>query len=259
MLLFKIILAPLLIGLVTLAGRRWGPGISGWLLGIPVNSGPILLFLALEQGEDFASHAALGALLGILSWGTFNLVYAWCCLRLRWWWSTAVAWTACWAVMFAMTYVRIGVLWAFVMVCALTAVSTCFFPDPPVHTEAVVHSPYDLWLRMATAALFIFTLTAIARLVGPRASGVLSAFPAFTTILAVFNHRLHPAAAIRVLKGVSTGLYTAASFFLVVAVALKPLGIIFAFSLATVIALLLQGASLLLVRSHALTFSAKRS
>src|SRR5262245_53761748 len=76
LLLFKIILAPILIGLVTLAGRRWGPGVSGWLLGLPLNSAPILFFMLLEQGPQFTSRAALGSLLGIIAWAGFSLVYA---------------------------------------------------------------------------------------------------------------------------------------------------------------------------------------
>jgi len=247
-LLLKIILAPVLIGLVSLAGRRWGPGISGWLLGIPVNTGPILLFFALEQGPEFAARAALGAVLGILAWAAFTLVYAWCCLRLRWWWCTIIGWIACCAVAWGLAYLRISILWAFVLVCAILAVLLRLFPQAPSQTAAVVHSRYDLWLRMGTATAIIFILTAIARALGPRASGILSAFPAFTTILAVFNHRLHPSAAIRVLKGVSAGLYTATTFFLVVAITIARLGTAAAFLLATLAAVLVQAVSLVFVR-----------
>ncbi|HKD45027.1 MAG TPA: hypothetical protein VKD24_05170, partial [Candidatus Angelobacter sp.] len=94
MLLFKIILAPVLIALVSLAGRRWGPSVSGWLLGLPLNSGPILLFLLLEQGARFASDAARASLLGTLAWAAFCVVYALCSMRTSWWWSTLAVWIA---------------------------------------------------------------------------------------------------------------------------------------------------------------------
>ena len=55
----KALLAPLLILLATLAGRRWGPGVGGWLAGLPLTSGPVSLILALEQGPEFAARAAL--------------------------------------------------------------------------------------------------------------------------------------------------------------------------------------------------------
>lgn len=249
MILFlKIILAPVLIGLVSLAGRRWGPGISGWLLGIPVNSGPLLLFFALEQGSGFAVHAALGTLLGIIAWAGFSVVYSWCCLRLSWWWCTAIGWTAFSLISWGLAQLGIGVVWAFVLVCATLAAMSLIFPKPPEQMAAVVHSRYELWMRMITATAFILALTAAAQALGPRASGLLSAFPAFTTILAVFNQRLDPSAAIKVLKGVNTGLFTAATFFLVLAIALSRLGIAAAFVLATLAALLMQAGSLVFVR-----------
>ena len=50
-------LTPLLIGTASLAGRRWGHAISGWLVGIPFTSGPITLFLYLDHGATFATIA----------------------------------------------------------------------------------------------------------------------------------------------------------------------------------------------------------
>jgi len=41
MLAFKLLLTPALLGLVSLAGRRWGPAVSGWLVGLPLTSGPV--------------------------------------------------------------------------------------------------------------------------------------------------------------------------------------------------------------------------
>ena len=63
MLLLKLILTPLLLGGVTLAGRKFGPTVSGWLVGLPLTSGPVSFFLALEQGTKFAAHAAQGTLM----------------------------------------------------------------------------------------------------------------------------------------------------------------------------------------------------
>ena len=45
MLLFKLLLTPVIIGLVSLAGRRWGPAVSGWLVGLPLTSAPVVLFM----------------------------------------------------------------------------------------------------------------------------------------------------------------------------------------------------------------------
>jgi len=53
----KLVLTPALIAVATLVGRRFGPSISGWLVGLPFTSGPVSLFLALEQGTTFAAAA----------------------------------------------------------------------------------------------------------------------------------------------------------------------------------------------------------
>ena len=45
--ILKLILVPALIAGVTLAGRRWGPAVAGWLSAFPVVAGPILLVMAL--------------------------------------------------------------------------------------------------------------------------------------------------------------------------------------------------------------------
>src|SRR5437660_633846 len=62
LLLAKLVLTPLLIAAVTLAGRRWGPGVGGWLAGLPLTSGPVSVFLLT------ATAAALGPTVsGVLS------------------------------------------------------------------------------------------------------------------------------------------------------------------------------------------------
>ncbi|HKE31863.1 MAG TPA: hypothetical protein VKD65_09075 [Candidatus Angelobacter sp.] len=249
MLLFKIFLAPVLIALISLAGRKWGPGVSGWLLGIPFNSGPILFFISLEQGPQFASHTALGSLLGILAWVTFNLVYSYCCPKLRWWHSTIIGWIAYFAVAATLLPVKLSLVWSFLVVVVTLALVLWAFPKAQ-SVSPTGRGQYDLILRMVTACGMVVSLTSFARLLGPMASGLLSAFPAYTTILAVFAHRQSAAAAVTVLKGVTAGLYTAAVFYLILAPALLHLHIAAAFGLAIAGGLVIQAASLFYVRRN---------
>src|SRR5258708_20026413 len=72
---FKLVLTPLLIATASLAGRRWGHAISGWLVGIPFTSGPITLFLFLDHGPAFAANAALGSMLGIFATIAWAIAY----------------------------------------------------------------------------------------------------------------------------------------------------------------------------------------
>jgi len=247
-LLFKIILAPVLIALVSLAGRRWGPGVSGWLLGLPLNSGPILLFLLLEQGARFASDAARASLLGILAWAAFCVVYALCSMRTSWWWSTLAGWIAYSVVAAALLPLHLSLAWVFLLVTATLTALVLTFPKPQQLDSPSAQLKPDLWLRMATASVMVVTLTGVARILGPAPSGILSAFPAYTTILAVFSHRHGAAYTVEVLKGVTAGLFTAATFLLALSFFLTRLGGALSFAVASAAALAVQAVSFLYVR-----------
>jgi hypothetical protein len=247
-LLFKIILAPVLIALVSLAGRKWGPSIGGWLLGLPLNSGPILFFLLLEQGPRFAADAARASLLGILAWAAFCVTYAFCCVKTSWPWSTLIGWAAYVGVALLLLPVRLQAPWVFVLVTLALIAMLLLFPKAPQTVSPSDPPKPDLWLRMATASIMVVTLTGVAKTLGPTRSGILSAFPAYNTILDVFSHRHGPASAVQTLKGVTVGLYTAAVFLLVLALSLTRLGGALSFALASGAGLVVQMGSLLYVR-----------
>src|ERR1051326_2747331 len=83
-LILKFILTPTLIGLASLAGRRWGPAVSGWLVGLPLTSGPVVFFLALNHGVTFAAAASIGILTGTVSQAPFCLTDGWLARRAGW-------------------------------------------------------------------------------------------------------------------------------------------------------------------------------
>jgi hypothetical protein len=63
----KVVVTPLLIGGASLAGRRWGHQLGGWLVALPLTSGPVAFLLATDHGADFAATAAVGMLAGTIS------------------------------------------------------------------------------------------------------------------------------------------------------------------------------------------------
>src|SRR6478752_5729108 len=71
----KILLAPLCVVAVSLAGRRWGVAVAGVLGGLPVVAGPILLVVTLLHGRDFGAEAAAGTLLALAALTAFVVVY----------------------------------------------------------------------------------------------------------------------------------------------------------------------------------------
>jgi hypothetical protein len=250
-LLFKILVAPVLILLVSLAGRKWGHGISGWLLGLPLNSAPILVFLVLQEGRQFASAAAVGSLLGIVAWATFCLIYALCCPKFPWWASMPIGWGAYGLMAWLMLHVHLSVGWSFLFVVASLTAILVLFPRPAQSNLILQRRRYELWLRMITATIMVVALTGAAKALGPQRSGILAAFPNFTTILAVFSHQQSAASAVKVLRGVTMGLYTATVFCAILAICLLHMGALASFTLALGAAGLVQTVSLVFVRRNA--------
>ena len=62
LLAIKLIVTPLVVLLASLASRRWGDVVAGWLVGLPLTSAPVSVFLAIEQGPLFAAQAAMGSI-----------------------------------------------------------------------------------------------------------------------------------------------------------------------------------------------------
>src|SRR5512142_2174725 len=88
-LLLKILVTPALIGTASLAGRRWGHSISGWLIALPLTTGPITFFLALNPGLAFAANSAAGTLAAGISQAAFVTAYSQ--LVWHWKWPAALA------------------------------------------------------------------------------------------------------------------------------------------------------------------------
>jgi hypothetical protein len=246
----KLTVTPLLILAASLAIRRWGEIIGGWFVGLPLTSAPVCFFLALDQGVGFAAAASLGSLAGAASEAGFGLAYSLLARRFRWPLALAagsLGYAAC-GVVFAA--VRLP-LWPLVgvAVCALSAALT-LMPRLRGGGIALPRQPrWEIPARMIVATALVLGLTAVAPHVGPQLSGLLATYPVFAAVLAAFSqHGRGPAAAVQVLRGLLIGLFAFTGFFAVLATALVWLGIAPAFATATVVALVIQGCSLLIVR-----------
>jgi hypothetical protein len=241
----KLVLTPLLVGAASLAGRRWGSAVGGWLIGIPFTSGPIAFFLALNPGPRFAAAAAVGTMAGAASQAAFCLGYAWAAQRLGWAasvFTAALGFVAATIVLNAVTLPAEGY---FVVVVLVLVVSLFLMPAAPPQPAEEIHFPaWDLPARMLVATAFVVALTAAAPWLGAHLAGLIAPFPLYATVLAAFAHRLQGAGpAVGVVRGLLLGLFAFASFFLTLSLVL-PDGITLAFVAAIGVALAVQGASL---------------
>ncbi len=150
-----------------------------------------------------------------------------------------------------------GAFITFGIAVAVLAVSIALMPRRSHVASHSVRLPnWDIPARMAVGTVLVLALTAAARLLGPRLAGLISPYPLYATVLAVFSHRLQGAeSAVNVLRGLLLGLFAFAGFFLTVAQLLERDGIALAFGAAILVALALQAASLFAGRRLAIAYS----
>jgi len=215
-LLLKMTLAPALVASASLAGRRFGPRVGGWLIGFPVVAGPVLWFYAREQGAAFAAGAAAGVVLGTLSLCCFLATYAWSATRFGWAASALLGWLAFAAGTLLLQ--RTPPLRDASLGVRLVAVFVALFAAgralPRLSAGQAAPRPrHDLALRLAATAALVVSLTGVAHLLGPSLSGLVTPFPVATTILVVFAHReAGPGGVVAVLGGFIPSLYSFACF-----------------------------------------------
>ena len=255
----KLILAPVLIALVTLAGRRWGPEAAGWLAGIPITGGPILLFIAIEQGEPFAASTATAALFGLVAFCAHCLAFAWVASRLRWWAALPVGWAAYFAVGWPLTRWHPPTLIAALAGGAALIATALLLPRPRSAHVHVAAPWWELLLRMAAITAVVLTVTGLAHWLGVGWSGVLTVFPTGATVLGAFALVQGGTDAVaRTLRGMQYGMLCLTGFFATLAFGLERYGIAATFSLAMAVALAGQALTLVIVRlARRLTVNAR--
>lgn len=245
MLPFKLVLVPVLIGALSLAGRRWGPAVGGWLAGLPWTSGPVALFLALEQGTMFASNAAQGTLMGLVAVAGFCMAYSVTARRRGWLVSLLAGWAAFLVITPALNRLTVPLGVAFGGTLVVLAAVTALLPEGGAGQTRRPSPWWEIPLRMAAALAMVLLITGVASSLGPRLSGLLSPFPIYATVLAAFTHRFEGApAADRLLRGVMVGSFSFAVFFAILAGTLSSWGLAPAFGAAILGAIVMHAVGL---------------
>jgi len=237
----KLFLVPFFLAIVSYVIRRWGPGVGGWLAGMPLVTGPILFILALEQDAAFTSQAAVASLSAVASAIVFAAAYAHLCLRNGWPIAVAGA-TAAWIVASAGLAELPGkVLPALGLAVASLVVAPRLFPVPPALGALRAERRYDLPLRMVVAVLMVLFTTGIADRVGSGWTGLIAMFPLLSGILAAFSHSGQgPGFAVTMLWGLAKGLYAITAYCVVVALFLPDWGVALTYLAAVAAALVAQ-------------------
>ena len=238
LLLFKILLVPTIIALISLAGRYWGAGISGLLGGLPIIAGPILVFLAIDHGVSFAESSAQAALCGVVSIGLFCLMYAVASRRVGVFASIVFGLIGFGIGTGFFSVFQFSLVPTFGLVILILVGFLKVFPNYSVSELTYQTSTKDILFRMFAAACLVLLITCTSQALGSRLSGLLAPFPIAGTILAGFTHfNCGADASRRLLDGFLKGLFGMAVFDFIFAYQLSSLGITLTVLLAAIFAI----------------------
>ena len=249
----KLVLTPALVIGTTLAGRRFGGAVSGWIVGLPLMSGPLTAFFAVEHGKGFAARASVGSLSGTLGQTAFCVGWALTAHRGSWRFSLTAA---------SCSFAVVGLIAELLPLdeglplplLALAGATVLALPIglkllPPMRFEAVesvLPARWDLAGRTIVATGLLLLLTAVAETLGARLAGLAAVYPLYTAALAGFAQRNGgPAAATQILHGLLLGLFAFVTFYCALAALLPRTSLVISFALAIVLALVVHGITLL--------------
>lgn len=236
--LLRLALVPSAVWLASLAARRWGHAVSGYLGGLPMIGGPITLFLALDLGEEFAARSAIFTLAAVLGQAAHLLAFAHAGRRFRWPVALAAGWGSFLGVCLLLTLVPLTPFIALALGAGGLAAAWRWLP--PVRGEASRPAipPLELRLRLVAAFALAALILWAAPVFGPVVSGLLLSLPITGSIMPPFTLANYGAASVaRLVRGFVVGLSGFTTFFFVVAIGAARWGVLPAFGFAVVAAL----------------------
>jgi hypothetical protein len=169
------------------ATERAGPFLGAMIATIPVSTGPIYVFLAIDHGAAFVSEAARMSVAGTAAIAAFVAAHALASLRFATAGCLALA-TLAWFVAALLLQARD---WSFVEACLLYA-CTYFVAIRSLRRFAIaVDAPpvprarFDLTLRALLVAVLVVATNFASHALGTAVTGVLATYPVVFTCLVV--------------------------------------------------------------------------
>ena len=236
--LLKVAVSPILVALVSVAARWWGPTIGALLMGLPWLTGPVLYFLATDKGTDFGVAACAGIELGVVCICAFMLAYGAATLFAPWPVCLAAAAAAFAAAAWATQGLEIALTTSAAVAAACLVVTYLLLPRPRTAALPGRLPWWDIPARMLATVVLVGGISLGADALGPRLSGIVSTYPAIVTVIGSFTHHQWGCDAARhMLRGLALSLLAFVVFFLTVGATLAEVGVTTAFVLGTASAL----------------------
>jgi hypothetical protein len=207
--------------------ERASPFIGGIVLALPIVTAPAYVFVLLQDGPDFAAHAALGSLATVGAVLLFLAAVIALLRRFSMWValpSGLLAWFASGLVVHELPAELTVSLAAFA--CAAFVAWRAGRTVPLTAPAARSRSPlYETVLRGIAAGILVAAVSGASALLGPRVTGIFSSFPvALLVVCSFMPRRLERTGMRAALRATQIGLASHVPFFLSMALLAPRLG-----------------------------------
>lgn len=245
LLLLKLTVTPVLVGIMSLAVRYWGPVAASILMGLPWMTGPILFLIGLEKGNGWVATTAVGVQLGVVALAAYVWAYATVARRQGWVASLFAGTCAFLVVALAARNLDVGAEIATALAAASLLIAYMLIAIPK-DARAPGRLPWwDIPARMLATALLVLLISLTADIFGPTLSGIIATFPVIMTVIGTFTHaQWGGGATIALFRAILISLLSFVMFFYVVAKTVVDVGLITSYGLGAVASVVASSAIL---------------
>ena len=187
---------------VSFLQRRYGDRFGGWLLGLPITTGPFILIISLQEGVAFGGRTTHGVLLGQMALIAFCWSYAYAALRTSRGRALSAGTAVCLGVGYFVTQIKVSTWISTLVLIICWLVAMKFWPHSNSPEQKITPPTWELPVRISVTLVLLVGLSALAPHVGAKVAGALSTYPVIASVLGGFNHkRFGPAATVSTLRG----------------------------------------------------------
>ena len=191
----KVAIAPVIVLSVSYLQRRFGDRFGGWLIGLPITTGPFLLIIGIQEGVVFAGKTAHGVLLGQMALIVFCWAYSRAALRNSWLVALSIGTLACLATGLIVTSFKFSIWVSAPALILLWLLAMRLWPKDGSFTQKISPPRWEIPVRIVVTLVLLVSLSALAPHVGAKVAGALSTYPVIASVLGAFNQRRFGAAA----------------------------------------------------------------
>lgn len=198
----KVTIAPVIVLSVSYLQRRFGDRFGGWLIGLPITTGPFILIIAIQEGVAFAGGTTHGVLLGQIALIAFCWSYSFAALRSSWFPAVLVGTLVCLSTGYVVTTVKVPVIYSDLFLIGIWLVAMRWWPRTDLPNQKIATPKWELPVRILVTLTILISLSALAPHVGAKVAGALSTYPVIASVLGAFNQRrFGPGATVATLRG----------------------------------------------------------